>query len=89
MVQLKRKDILYYARIHLKVKLFEVCELIVNTIQPSYFVAVDKRDKHSYLFSYNDIGNILFADRNIALQKVVEAETKESKDNYKTDYEEY
>lgn len=89
MVQLKRKDILYYARIHPKVKLFEVCELVVNTVQPSYFVAVDKKDKHSYLFSYDDIDNILFADRDIALQKVLDAESKAPKDNYEISYEEY
>lgn len=91
MVQLKNKDKVYYARILPKVKIYEVCDLVINSVDyvDEWFVAVDKRDKRSYLFNYDDIDNIVFSDRNIALSKVIEAEKNAPKNDFHTDYEEY
>lgn len=89
MVQLKKKDKLYYARIIPKTRVFEVCEVIVRTIDLNWFVAIDKRDKHAYLFAYDDIGTILFHERDIALSKVIEAEKITPKTNFEISYEEY
>lgn len=90
MVQLKKKDRLYYARIIPRTKIYEVCEVIIRTVAPSWFVAIDRRDKHAYLFSYNDIEKILFYKRDEALSKVTDAESKAPKtDDYEIDYEEY
>lgn len=90
MVQLKIKDKLYYARILPKVNVYEVCDVTVNSVNYSgeWFVAVDKRDKRSYLFNFNDIDNIVFTDRNCALSKVIEAEESAPKVTFHTDYEE-
>lgn len=90
MVRLKKKDKLFYARIIPKTRIYEVCEVIVRTIEDTWFVAIDKKDKHAYLFFYNDIGSILFLKRNDALSKVLEAEKKLQKIEYEEiEYEEY
>lgn len=89
MVQLNKKDKLYYARIIPKTRIFEVCELIIRTVNDTWFVAVDKRDKHAYLFIYEDIENILFYKREKALSKVLDAESNFPKMNYEIGYEEY
>lgn len=89
MVQLKKKDILYYARIIPKTRIYEVCELIVRTVNENWFVAIDKIDKHAYLFTYDDINENLFFDRKIALSKVTEAEKLAPKTNFEISYEEY
>ena len=49
MVQLDKKDKVYYSRILPKVKIYEVCDLIVNSVDYEWFVAVDKRDKLSLI----------------------------------------
>ena len=89
MVQLKNKDRLFYARIIPRTRIYEVCELIIRTIEDTYFVAIDKKDKHAYLFTYEDIDIILFAKRDDALSKVLDAEKKSPKIKYEIDYEEY
>ena len=71
MVQLKKKDRLFYARIIPRTRIYEVCELIIRTIEDTYFVAIDKKDKHAYLFTYEDIDIILFAKRDDALSKIL------------------
>lgn len=89
MVQLKKKDRLFYARIIPRTRIYVVCELIIRTIEDTYFVAIDKKDKHAYLFTYEDIDIILFAKRDDALSKVLDAEKKSPKIKYEIDYEEY
>lgn len=89
MVRLKKKDKLYYARIIPKTRVFEVCEMIVRTVEKDWFVAIDKRDKHAYLFVYDDLDSILFCERNKALAKVIDAEKKVPETNFEIDYEEY
>ena len=43
-VKMKKKDILYYARIVPKTGIYEVCELLIRTVEERYFVGIDKRD---------------------------------------------
>lgn len=87
---LKKKDILYYARIIPQTSIYEVCELSIRTIEDTYFVGTDKRDKHAYLFSYNAIDKTVFHNRKDALKIVKEAENNKPKDlSTETDYEEY
>ncbi len=89
MVQLKRKDKLYYARIIPQTRIYEVCEVIVRTVRDTWFVTVDKRDKRAYLFNNNDIDKIVFFHRDIALSKVLEAENNAPKTKCEICYEEY
>lgn len=89
MVQVKRKDELYYARIIPETRIYEVCDLKVRTIKDTWFSAVDKRDKRAYLFNNYDIGEIVFFDRNTALSKVNEAEKFAPGEKCEIDYEEY
>lgn len=51
----KKKDRLYYARIIPKTGIYEVCEIILRTIEDTWFVGTDKRDKHAYMFNYSDL----------------------------------
>ena len=89
MPQLKRKDIVYYARIIPNTGIYEVCELIIRTIADDYFAGMDKRDKRTYLFSYNAIENTVFINRKDALNKVEIAESNKKDISSETYYEEY
>lgn len=89
MVQLKKKDILYYARILPGVRIYEVCEMEVRTVTDTWFVAIDKRDKRAYLFSYNNFEKTLFFNREDALAKVNEAEDKAGEFTSEILYERY
>ena len=68
---------------------FEVCELIIRTVEDDYFVGSDKRDRHAYLLRYTDLDKIVFKDRKTALNKVKEAEKNRSTVKHETYYEEY
>ena len=86
---LKKKDIVYYARIIPNSGIYDVCELIIRTVAEDYFVGIDKVDKHAYLFPYASINNIVFRDRKLALNKVKMAELNKKEINNETYYEEY
>lgn len=74
MNNLKKKDMVYYARIMPSLGIYDICELKVRTITDTYFVGVDKRDKHAYIFNNNSINKVIFIDRKDALKLVKEAE---------------
>ena len=82
-------DTLYYARIMPKLGIFDVYDLKVRTVEDTYFVAIDKRDKKSYLFNFTDINKTVFANREDALSKVKEAEKNKPKVSAEIFYEEY
>ena len=86
---MNKKDKLYYARIIPNTSIYEVCELIVRTVKDDWFVGVDKRDKHAYLFYLKDIGTTVFKNRDDALEKVKEAELNKKNINEEVYYEEY
>ena len=69
--------------------IFDVYELKVRTISDTYFVGTDKRDKKSYLFSYNDIGKTVFFNWQEAVDKTKEAEKNKPKVSAEIFYEEY
>jgi len=68
---------------------FDVCQLTIRTVKEDYFVGCDKVDKHTYLFNYSDLGEIVFHDRKQALDKVLVAENNKKKINNEVFYEEY
>ena len=61
----------------------------IYTESDTWFVGIDKRDKHAYMFNYSDLNTILFAERKDALDKVKAAEKNKIKISEETDYEEY
>ena len=89
MSDLKRKDIIYYARIIPTSSVYEVCELIIRTVENNWFAGIDKRDKRAYIFSDSDINKIVFKNRKDALKKVLDAEANKKDVNNETYYEEY
>lgn len=71
---LKKKDIVYYARIIPNLNIYEICELIVRTVGDTWFVGMDKRDKRAYLLNNNKINKEVFINRRDAIERVRDAE---------------
>ena len=86
---IKVNDIVYYARIMPKLDIYDVYDLKIRSIEDTYFVGVDMRNKHSYLFPYEDIDKIVFIDRKDAVEKAKAAEKNKHKVSTETYYEEY
>lgn len=88
--EIKVNDIVYFARIIPRLGVYDVYDLKIRTVEETYFVGIDKGDKKSYLFSYEDIGKTVFLNRMNAVTKANEAEDNNkqiiSKETY---YEEY
>ena len=82
-------DTVYYARIMPKLDVYDVYDLKVRTVEDTYFSTIDKKDKKSYLFSYNDIGKTVFINREEAVDKTKEAEKNKPKVSAEIFYEEY
>ena len=82
---MKKKDIVYYARIQPALGVYEIPELIVRTVENGWFTGMDKRDKRVYLFADKDINKTIFADRKEALKIVKEAEKYKRKLIFTTD----
>jgi hypothetical protein len=90
MSDLKKKDIVYYARIMPSSGIYDVLELKVRTVEEDWFVGIEKRDKQAFLFADTDIDKIIFVDRNKALNLVKTAEAnKKETINDEIFYEEY
>lgn len=85
---MKRLDTVYYARILDQVATYEICELRIRTIEDDYFVGIDKRDKHAYLFSNDELNKKVFYNRSDALRIVKEAEKNKRVISNETYYEE-
>ena len=90
MQELKKKDIVYYARIIPSSGIYDVYELIVRTVEDDWFVGLEKRDKQAFLFSSSDFNKTVFKNRNKALEvvKFAESNKKELAKN-EVFYEEY
>ena len=86
---MKRKDIVYYARIQPTLGVYDVLELLVRTVESDWFTGMDKRDKRVYLFSNKDLNKTVFADRKEALNVVKESEKHKKVIKFETSYEEY
>lgn len=84
---MKRKDIVYYARIQPTLGVYEVLELIVRTVEKEWFTGMEKRDKRVYLFANKDLNNTVFTDRKDALNKVKDAEKNKKELNFTIDME--
>lgn len=86
--EIKSKQHLYYAQILPPVGEYNVLEMIVCTLYKTYFAVMEKRDKHRYLFNYEDVGRTIFLNRSECLKKVKYAEAHGKKVSNETYYEE-
>lgn len=86
--EIKKKDVLYYAQILPSVGIYHVLEMKVATVYDTYFAVTEKRDKHRYLFNYEDVGKTIFFNRSECLEKVKYAEAHGKKVSNETYYEE-
>lgn len=82
---MKRKDIVYYARIQPTLGVYEVLELLVRVVEKGWFSAMDKRDKRVFLFANKDLNKTVFADRKEALTLVKEEEKHKRKLTFTTE----
>ena len=80
---------IYYARIMPILGIYDVYELKIRTIEDTYFVGTDKRDKRAFLLPYSAIGEYVFIDRKDAVDKAILAEENAPKISKETYYEEY
>lgn len=87
--EIKKSDVIYYARVMPTVGLYEIVELKVRTVAEDYIVGIDKNTKHAYMFYFDDINRTIFFDRNEALKVVKAAEKNGKKVSDEKYYEEY
>lgn len=85
---MNKGDIVYYARVIPNI-LYEVCELKVRTVEDTYFVGLENRTKHAFVFNNDNLNKTVFYDRKIALQIVKEAEKNRTKSYSESSYDEY
>lgn len=86
---MNKGDILYWVRVLPNIGSVEIYDLIVRTIEDTWFVAYDKDDKHAHLFSYKDLNVIVFQNREDALVIAKDIEKRTIKRDLETEYEEY
>ena len=82
-------DIIYWARCIPQTGTFDLIELKIRTVQPTYFVGVDDKTSQAYPFAPKDIGEIVFYDRENALREVKAAEAEFKGQKFTKQYEEY
>lgn len=87
--EIKKSDVIYYARVMPTVGLYEIIELKVRTVAEDYIVGIDKNTKHAFMFYFDDINRTIFFDRNEALKVVKAAEKNGKKVSDEKYYEEY
>ena len=68
--QITKGKKLYYARIMDELGIYELIELTIRTVNDDYFVGIDSREKHSYLFGYNSLDKAVFFNKEKALDLV-------------------
>lgn len=80
----------YYSQCLDSCGIFELLELRIRTVEDNWFVGIENKTKHAYLFYDKAIGKEIFFDRQEAL-KVVKAAEKNCKKRfgYEKYYEEY
>ena len=84
------KDHVYYARVLPNAGVYELYDLIIRAITPTWFSTYDttKGSLYSFLFENSAMGDYVFLDRKEALKRVKYAEAHGKKFT-EIDYEEY
>lgn len=79
--EMQKLEKVYYARCLGRVDIFELLELTVRTVEDTWFSAIDAKTSQAFCFDKEDLGHVVFKERNDALQKVKELEEKLRKEN--------
>lgn len=87
---LNKGDLIYWSRCMPNVGIYDVIDLKVRTVTDTYFVGIETKTKHAYLFYNKDLDMIVFMNRKDAVMNCAEKENnskrKVSDEKY---YEEY
>lgn len=67
-MRLKKKDKIFYLRKLPKQDINEVLRLTVRTVEEDYFVGIEEKEQHAFLFHYSDIGKVVFLAYGEALE---------------------
>lgn len=59
-MRLKKKDQVFYLRILPEQDIKEILRLTLRTVTDSYFVGIEEKEQHAFLFYYSDIGKLVF-----------------------------
>ena len=88
--KIKKGQVVYYSQCLESCGIFELLETKVRTVEDNWFVTIEEKTKHAYLFYEHDIGKCIFFDRKEALDVVKTAE-KNCKKKFSDEkfYEEY
>lgn len=77
--EIKKADIVYWARVIPSVGIYDVIELKIRTVAEDFFVGIENSTKHAYLFNMDDLNKIIFFKRDNALNLVKESEKSKSR----------
>lgn len=65
---LKKKDKIFYLRKISNCDVNEVLRLTVRTVEEDYFVGIEEKEQHAFLFHFCDIGKTVFMSYGEALE---------------------
>lgn len=67
-MRLKKKDQVFYLRILPEQDINEILRLTLRTVTDDYFVGIEEKEQHAFLFQYSDIGKLVFLTYGEALE---------------------
>jgi hypothetical protein len=71
---IKKGETLYYVQIIDKYKVCSIIELEITLVTRDWFVGMDKNTKTTYSLENKLIGDIIFYDKDLALDKLIRVE---------------
>lgn len=67
-LNLKKNDKIFYLRKIPEQDINEILRLTLRTVGEDYFVGIEEKEKHAFLFHYKDIGELVFPTYGEALE---------------------
>lgn len=67
-LNIKKNDKIFYLRKISKCDINEVLKLTVRTVTEDYFVGIEEKEQHAFLFQFCDIGKTVFTSYGEALE---------------------
>lgn len=69
-MRLKKKDKVFYLRKLSNQDIDEILRLTLRTVTDGYFVGIEEKEQHAFLFHYSDIGKVVFLTYGEALENM-------------------